>query len=98
MALNQYFFHYEEFMLHYNCSAYEVNSIPLEQRRHLDRGLILFLLGLVLEACYIPCVYVMLRTQQLRRQPCYQLMIQLGFIDITACFSFCAVKNDWFKC
>ncbi|KAI6170518.1 hypothetical protein M3Y97_01144600 [Aphelenchoides bicaudatus] len=65
----------------YNCSFYDINQIPLEERRHKFWG-VFFLVGyVVFMILYIPCLYAMLKSD-LRRKTSYKLMIQLGFTQL----------------
>ncbi|KAI6170479.1 hypothetical protein M3Y97_01148600 [Aphelenchoides bicaudatus] len=65
----------------YNCSFYDINQIPLEERRHKFWG-VFFLVGyVVFMILYIPCLYAMLKSD-LRHKTSYKLMIQLGFTQL----------------
>ncbi|KAI1701194.1 serpentine type 7TM GPCR chemoreceptor srt domain-containing protein [Ditylenchus destructor] len=83
MSLRIYFLEPAEFSLYYNCSSYDVNSIPVEQRAHLFRGILFITLAVFLEVCYLPCMYAMACRRQ-RAEHCYRLMLFLGAIEMTA--------------
>lgn len=47
--MNIYLFKSEEFKKYYNCTTYDINQIPLEQRVHKVLGLSYMLLGIFFE-------------------------------------------------
>ncbi|KAI1706634.1 serpentine type 7TM GPCR chemoreceptor srt domain-containing protein [Ditylenchus destructor] len=94
MSLRTYFLDSAEFNLYYNCSSYDVNSIPLKQRAHPYRGLLLIMLGSVLEICYVPCIYAMLCRRQ-RAQHCYRLMLFLGICEMISLSTDAIMVGMW---
>ncbi|KAI1712316.1 serpentine type 7TM GPCR chemoreceptor srt domain-containing protein [Ditylenchus destructor] len=85
MSLGTFLVNYEEWIQHYNCSMYDVDRIPLEQRSRPVRGILLMAIGIILETCYILCIYAMCKKAQ-RRQQCYKIMIYLGLVEIFGIF------------
>ncbi|KAI1698893.1 serpentine type 7TM GPCR chemoreceptor srt domain-containing protein [Ditylenchus destructor] len=61
---------------------YNVESIPIEERSHPVIGSTIILLCVILEVCYIPCIYAMCQKNQ-RQQHGYKLMIYLGLVEVT---------------
>ncbi|KAI1696412.1 serpentine type 7TM GPCR chemoreceptor srt domain-containing protein [Ditylenchus destructor] len=94
MSLGTYFLGTSEFNLYYNCSTYDVNSIPLDERAHPYRGLLLIVLGISLEICYIPCIYAMTCPRQ-RVQHCYRLMLFLGICEMISLGTDAIIVGMW---
>ncbi|KAI1697651.1 serpentine type 7TM GPCR chemoreceptor srt domain-containing protein [Ditylenchus destructor] len=81
MSLNDFVFHNDQFMQKYNCS-YNVDSIPVGERRNLPVGILFIALGGLCEAVYLPClwaIYQQIKTNRLAT--CYTFMFYLGVID-----------------
>ncbi|KAI6177869.1 hypothetical protein M3Y97_00954100 [Aphelenchoides bicaudatus] len=74
-----FFFEPQTYQRLYNCSFYDVNSIPIEKRQNLVLGSIVLLCYFVFFSLYSLVVYAMLRSQY-RNQETYRLMIFLGII------------------
>ncbi|KAI6237927.1 hypothetical protein M3Y95_00316300 [Aphelenchoides besseyi] len=72
-------FNSEKYERLYNCSFYDVNSLPIENRRHRFWGLFFLFLYSVCFFLYIVCMIAMLTMEQ-RKQASYQIMILLGVI------------------
>ncbi|KAI1705054.1 serpentine type 7TM GPCR chemoreceptor srt domain-containing protein [Ditylenchus destructor] len=81
MSLSTLIFRPEEFNQYYNCSSYDVDDIPVEQRKHFFEGLSFIVLGIMLEMCYVPCLYAMFSVR-MRRQACYRLMFYMGIVEV----------------
>uniref|UniRef100_A0A915DPM6 HTH_48 domain-containing protein n=1 Tax=Ditylenchus dipsaci TaxID=166011 RepID=A0A915DPM6_9BILA len=62
-------------------NAYEVDSIPFEQRAHPYLGISLIVIGAAFQLCYLPCIFAMCKSH-LRKEHCYKLMIYLSIIDV----------------
>ncbi|KAI1709696.1 serpentine type 7TM GPCR chemoreceptor srt domain-containing protein [Ditylenchus destructor] len=78
MSLKTYFLHPEEFELYYNCNTYKVEQIPLENRTYPYRGASFIVVAIILELCYLPCIYAMLQ-KRLRQQFVYKQMLLMSF-------------------
>ncbi|KAI1710868.1 serpentine type 7TM GPCR chemoreceptor srt domain-containing protein [Ditylenchus destructor] len=81
MSLATFLLNEKEFQRYYNCSAYNVDIIPVEERRHVFQGITLLLLGVLLEIFYLPCLYAMCQ-RRLIRQACYRFMLYMGLCHI----------------
>ncbi|CAD5208280.1 unnamed protein product [Bursaphelenchus xylophilus] len=79
--LNPYFFDPEGFERRYNCSFYDYDSIPTEQRQHKVFGVLIVGIYAISVPLYALCAVTMCLTD-LRKRSCYQLMILLSIIDI----------------
>ncbi|KAI1706807.1 serpentine type 7TM GPCR chemoreceptor srt domain-containing protein [Ditylenchus destructor] len=87
MSLSDFVFHHDEFMFHYNCSRYEVNSIPVQERRNVFVGILFVSLGALYQLLYVPCVWAIF--QQLKQKSCatcYIFMLYLGIADVIGLF------------
>nr|CAD2152957.1 unnamed protein product [Meloidogyne enterolobii] len=59
------------FERNYNCSFYDYNSIPVENRRNLIVGIILLILYVIFEVLYLPCLGVFAQKENLRESCLY---------------------------
>ncbi|KAH7713383.1 CRE-SRT-30 protein [Aphelenchoides avenae] len=73
-------FDHEEHQRLYNCTAYNVDDVPLEQRQHVSVGYVLIGLALLYEAAYIPVACVLYSKVHL--STCYKLMFYVAVCDI----------------
>ncbi len=79
------YYHDEQFHnLHYNCSLYLVDSIPLSQRCHPIAGVALITIFVLFEAFYIPLLLVIWRHAQ--SSSCYKFMFFIGIVDVLSLF------------
>uniref|UniRef100_A0A915NLK1 Uncharacterized protein n=3 Tax=Meloidogyne TaxID=189290 RepID=A0A915NLK1_9BILA len=69
------------FERNYNCSFYDYNSIPVENRRNLIVGIILLILYVIFEVLYLPCLGVFAQKENLR-ESCYKLMLFMGILSM----------------
>uniref|UniRef100_A0A1I7RIS6 Serpentine Receptor, class T n=2 Tax=Bursaphelenchus xylophilus TaxID=6326 RepID=A0A1I7RIS6_BURXY len=81
IPLDPFLFDEATYNLHYNCSFYDIDSIPIQKRQHPLLGTLILAIYFVSVSLYIPCVTIMCTTG-LRKRSSYQLMILLGIIDI----------------
>lgn len=56
MSLGDFIFHRDEFMVQYDCSRYNVNSIPIEERRNIPVGILFISLGILCEVNFNKCL------------------------------------------
>ncbi|KAI6233339.1 hypothetical protein M3Y99_00927700 [Aphelenchoides fujianensis] len=77
-----FLFERDEYSRKYNCTFYDVNNIPVEERRHVLLGAVVLLSYFFFTTLYIACLYGML-TSDYRRKASYRLMIFLGFVHLT---------------
>ena len=49
MSLSTRFLDHQQFLLYYNCSAYQVDAIPIQERRHVFVGILFISLGVLIE-------------------------------------------------
>uniref|UniRef100_A0A915DWN2 G-protein coupled receptors family 1 profile domain-containing protein n=1 Tax=Ditylenchus dipsaci TaxID=166011 RepID=A0A915DWN2_9BILA len=84
MSLKTYFLHPDQFDRYYNCTAYDVDSIALDQRRHPFRAIVFCVLGVFYELIYLPCLYAIWKCSKKHAQQasCYRLMFLLGLSDV----------------
>jgi hypothetical protein len=61
----------------YNCSFYDYNSIPLEQRQHRFLGWVIIVSYVVFFVCYSFCLYAMVAAEHFKKAS-YRLMFLLG--------------------
>jgi len=85
--MEQYFFHQDTFQLHYNCSFYSTDAIPLAERQHPHLGWAFISLFTAFELIYLPILVVMGMNLQ---QSCYKLMFFMGVVDVV-----CMVVNGF---
>uniref|UniRef100_A0AC34QII9 Uncharacterized protein n=1 Tax=Panagrolaimus sp. JU765 TaxID=591449 RepID=A0AC34QII9_9BILA len=83
--MDLFFLRADEFLLHYNCSFYNVDVIPLQRRQHFAIGVSLIVLFVIFEMMYIPSLLVM-RTKNFYQQSCYKLMYFMGQMDVICLF------------
>ncbi|KAI1710628.1 serpentine type 7TM GPCR chemoreceptor srt domain-containing protein [Ditylenchus destructor] len=82
MSLNDFAFRYDEFMEKYNCSSYNVDTIPVEERRNVPVGVLYIVLGAICETIYLPCLWAIYQQIKLHRfSTCYIFMLYLGVCD-----------------
>ncbi|KAI1700380.1 serpentine type 7TM GPCR chemoreceptor srt domain-containing protein [Ditylenchus destructor] len=82
MSLGDFILRHDEFMVQYNCSRYNVNTIPIEERRNIPVGILFISLAILCETVYIPCVWAI--AQQVKQKncaTCYIFMFYLGIVD-----------------
>ncbi|KAI1707427.1 serpentine type 7TM GPCR chemoreceptor srt domain-containing protein [Ditylenchus destructor] len=84
MSLYTIIFNRQEFLRYYNCSTYDVNDIPLEERRQVWIGLLYIGIGIFIEVIYLPCIWAIWRLINKRDSECYRLMFILGVFDCTS--------------
>ncbi|KAI6174915.1 hypothetical protein M3Y97_00974300 [Aphelenchoides bicaudatus] len=77
--MDTYFLHYDQWLLHYNCSFLNVSQVPLEARKHPIVGSTLLILAVILEVLYLPCLISIHKHAKLS---CYNLMRFIGLTDI----------------
>ena len=80
----------DEYVMLYNCSFYDVDSIPLNQRQHVLIGVSLVVMFFIFEILYIPSLIVM-RKPTFYQQSCYKIMFYMGVVDVL-----CMVMNGGF--
>ncbi|KAI1703593.1 serpentine type 7TM GPCR chemoreceptor srt domain-containing protein [Ditylenchus destructor] len=74
-------FHHDEYDHLYNCSFYNIDQIPLENRQHKALGWIFIALFFIFELLYIPCIIAI--TKHLRYAS-FKFMFYIGIVDIVA--------------
>ncbi|KAI1718182.1 serpentine type 7TM GPCR chemoreceptor srt domain-containing protein [Ditylenchus destructor] len=82
--MDTYTFDKAAYDLHYNCSFYDVDSIPLEQRKHTVLGWMFIIFFVVTEMIYIPCIFAIWKHLE---QSTYKFMFFLGLIDVFGMWS-----------
>ncbi|KAH7700295.1 hypothetical protein AAVH_32588 [Aphelenchoides avenae] len=80
--MDKFLFHYDEWYELYNCSWYDVGSLPLEMRQHTVAGWVAMTLTVVFEVLYIPCFCVIIQPEY-AKQSCFKLMALIAALDIT---------------
>ncbi|KAI1703861.1 serpentine type 7TM GPCR chemoreceptor srt domain-containing protein [Ditylenchus destructor] len=81
MSLYTIIFNHEEFLRYYNCSTYDVNDIPVDERSQVWVGFLYICIGIFIEVIYLPCIWAIWRLINKRDTECYRLMFILGVID-----------------
>ncbi|KAI1693778.1 serpentine type 7TM GPCR chemoreceptor srt domain-containing protein [Ditylenchus destructor] len=84
MSLYTLIFNQEEFQRYYNCSTYDVNEIPVEERRGIGIGILYIAIGIFIEVIYLPCLWAIWRLMGKRDSECYRLMFILGVLDCSS--------------
>ncbi|KAI1706881.1 serpentine type 7TM GPCR chemoreceptor srt domain-containing protein [Ditylenchus destructor] len=84
MSLSDFVFNHGQFMdkYFYACSRYNVDVIPIEERRHVTVGILCITYGVLCEMLYLPCLWAIY--QQIKRNrsaTCYIFMFYLGIVD-----------------
>ncbi|KAI1692921.1 serpentine type 7TM GPCR chemoreceptor srt domain-containing protein [Ditylenchus destructor] len=79
MSLKEYLFDDTEFDRLYNCSMYEVDSIPFDKRQHLILGWIFIALFAIFEILYIPCIFAISKHLQ---HSSFKIMFYIGIADV----------------
>ncbi|KAI1710658.1 serpentine type 7TM GPCR chemoreceptor srt domain-containing protein [Ditylenchus destructor] len=74
-----YLLHPVEYEKLYNCSVYNIEEIPLENRTHKLLGFCFIALFLVFEGLYIPCIFAI---RKHLKQSCYKFMFAIGITDV----------------
>lgn len=77
--MEDYFFHYDEWYKHYNCTFFNIDKIPLEARQHPLIGSTIFGLAVIFELLYIPCIVSINKHAD---HSCYNLMRFIGLLDV----------------
>ncbi|KAI6186064.1 hypothetical protein M3Y98_00092200 [Aphelenchoides besseyi] len=75
----------------YNCSFYDYQRIPVEQRQHKFLGLVIIVSYALFMTCYVPCLYAMMASEH-RRKASYRLMFLLGVIHVLD-LQFCGLET-----
>uniref|UniRef100_A0AC34QAE9 Uncharacterized protein n=1 Tax=Panagrolaimus sp. JU765 TaxID=591449 RepID=A0AC34QAE9_9BILA len=71
----------EEYERMYNCSLYNIEKIPLSQRRHPWIGISFIVLFFIFEFAYVPSLWIM-RKKPFWNQLCYKMMFFMGIMDL----------------
>uniref|UniRef100_A0A7E4VF78 Serpentine Receptor, class T n=1 Tax=Panagrellus redivivus TaxID=6233 RepID=A0A7E4VF78_PANRE len=79
--MDLFLFNHDEYNRLYNCS-YDVNSIPLDERRRPILGYTLIALGVMAELAYIPCCFVLWNPKMRDNSSCYKFMMMLSIVDV----------------
>ncbi|KAF7625933.1 hypothetical protein Mgra_00002984 [Meloidogyne graminicola] len=85
-----YYFRPDIYQELYNCTAYNVSDIPLENRQHIPIGLMFLFLGLIMEVrnlLYFPC---MIAIRKHMDSTCFKFMFYISIADI---FKMCLIVN-----
>uniref|UniRef100_A0A914I832 G protein-coupled receptor n=1 Tax=Globodera rostochiensis TaxID=31243 RepID=A0A914I832_GLORO len=77
--MDLFLFHRNEYERLYNCSGFDAELIPIEQRTHTFHGIFLIILFFVFELLYIPCMMSMYNNLN---NPCYKLLFYIGVTDM----------------
>ncbi|KAI1698072.1 serpentine type 7TM GPCR chemoreceptor srt domain-containing protein [Ditylenchus destructor] len=77
--MSAYIFHRDEYERLYNCSLYDVDSIPVESRRREVHGWSLIVLFVMFEVLYIPCILGIYKHMQ---NAAYRIMFYIAILDI----------------
>ena len=71
----------DEFSKLYNCSFYDVDSVPLHRRQHVYIGISMVIMFFVFEVLYIPSLFIM-KKPIFFKQSCYKIMFFMGVVDV----------------
>ncbi|KAI6171539.1 hypothetical protein M3Y97_01027600 [Aphelenchoides bicaudatus] len=96
MGIVELFVQSENFQRLYNCSFYDVDSIPVEKRQDRVYAVLLASLGIIFELMYIPCLYALSRKQVLAASFCYKLMLLMGIFDFVL-LAFTSLVSAYFS-
>uniref|UniRef100_A0A914M645 Serpentine Receptor, class T n=2 Tax=Meloidogyne TaxID=189290 RepID=A0A914M645_MELIC len=86
-----YFFRPDIYHERYNCSAYNVTDIPLENRQHIAIGAIFLSCGLFMEFLYFPC---MIAIRKHMDSTCFKFMFYISISDMM-CLVVNAIITGW---
>ncbi|KAH7662604.1 Protein Y55F3C.10 [Aphelenchoides avenae] len=86
--MDVYWFRPEEYKRLYNCSAYKVDDVPLEQRQHVVIGYCFLAFFTLFETLYIPCFFAIAKHV---KQSCYKFMLYISVVDLS-----CMCINGFF--
>ncbi|KAI1703204.1 serpentine type 7TM GPCR chemoreceptor srt domain-containing protein [Ditylenchus destructor] len=76
-------FHPEAYHRYYNnCTVYDVDAIPLQQRQHPLLGTVYIILFLIYETSLLLCLPSIWK--RMRESSCYKIMFYMTILDITA--------------
>ncbi|KAE9547288.1 hypothetical protein FO519_009501 [Halicephalobus sp. NKZ332] len=75
----------DDFSQLYNCSFYNVDSIPLSRRQHFYIGTSMIIMFFIFEMMYLPSLFVM-RKPSFFKQSCYKIMFFMGIVDVICLF------------
>ncbi|KAI1702013.1 serpentine type 7TM GPCR chemoreceptor srt domain-containing protein [Ditylenchus destructor] len=77
--MDTYLFDRVTYEKYYNCSAYEIDQIPLAERRHIILGSIHVGCFFILEPLYLLCLCSIHKRLD---APCYKIMFFMGLADV----------------
>ncbi|KAI1710706.1 serpentine type 7TM GPCR chemoreceptor srt domain-containing protein [Ditylenchus destructor] len=78
--MEMYFFRHAEWERLYNCSLYQVDDVPLENRQHVFLGTTFIILSIIFMTLYIPCIIAV--RKHIKKNTCYKFLFFLGIVDI----------------
>ncbi|KAI1695289.1 serpentine type 7TM GPCR chemoreceptor srt domain-containing protein [Ditylenchus destructor] len=82
--MNTLLFHFnDEFQHHYNCTFFNIDSVPFEKRKNIPIGIGFIVTSIAFSMLYVPCIVVMCR-ERFTSQPCYKLMLYLACVNTIA--------------
>uniref|UniRef100_A0A914QQF9 G-protein coupled receptors family 1 profile domain-containing protein n=1 Tax=Panagrolaimus davidi TaxID=227884 RepID=A0A914QQF9_9BILA len=81
--MNHYLFNPESYKEFYNCSYYDINIHPLQERQDIFYGIILIVGALIFEIMYM-LVIPILWQPTFQKESCYKMMAYIAVIDILA--------------
>ncbi|KAI1690538.1 serpentine type 7TM GPCR chemoreceptor srt domain-containing protein [Ditylenchus destructor] len=84
MSLSDFVLNHDLFMdkYFYACTRYSVDSVSIQERRHVIVGILFLSLGVLCEIFYMPCVWAVYQQTKMKRCPtCYSFMLYLGVVD-----------------
>uniref|UniRef100_A0A914IEE9 Odorant receptor n=1 Tax=Globodera rostochiensis TaxID=31243 RepID=A0A914IEE9_GLORO len=85
------FFDSKEYERLYNCSAYHIDQIPLNERQHLLIGAIFIACSIIFEVLYIPCLIAI---QKHMDSTCYKFMFYIAITDMM-CLPMCGIITGY---
>ncbi|KAI1709514.1 serpentine type 7TM GPCR chemoreceptor srt domain-containing protein [Ditylenchus destructor] len=78
--MNVYFFHHDVYEKRYNCNQLSMDEWRAQGEPHPYMGVFLIIMGLMLQAVYLPFIITMLQPKFISTS-CYKLMFFLGIMD-----------------
>ncbi|KAL3108920.1 hypothetical protein niasHT_011470 [Heterodera trifolii] len=77
--METFFFKPELYNRLYNCTSYDIDQIPLEQRKHFLVGALYMVFGIISEILYLPCLISLWKHMD---NTCYKFMFFIGITDL----------------
>ncbi|KAL3077597.1 hypothetical protein niasHS_004719 [Heterodera schachtii] len=75
-----FIFRHAEYERLYNCTDFDIDKIPLEQRQFVPESIGICVLCAIYYMLYVPCIYSIWK--HLRDNSCYKVLFYIGVTDL----------------